>query len=205
MALHSKWDATGLFVHKSVYLSTKATPVSLNLHTNECWKWFLWKCIVDFWSKVTKEVETSETEKWTETIFYGKSFWLLVQQPNTFLSTFWFLYPTNCGPITWCLTTNCGRHSSVDPSEPTILRPRVRIASKTSTLFQYFIVEMKNPDFHRTCHFSNGICKLERSWKMVEIVVSRNCIRLKRGRAWRYFKEEIALVATLLLFTTYYA
>ena len=182
MALHSKWDATGLFVHKSVYLSTKATPVSLCLHTNECWKWFLWKCI-----------------------FYGKSFWLLVQQPNTFLSTFWFLYPTNCGPITWCLTTNCGRHSSVDPSEPTILRTRVRIASKTSTLFQYFIVEMKNPDFHRTCHFSNGICKLERSWKMVEIVVLRNCIRLKRGRAWRYFKEEIALVATLLLFTTYYA
>ena len=124
---------------------------------------------------------------------------------KTFLSTFWFLYSTTCGPITWCLTTNCGRHSSVDPSEPTILRPRVRIASKTSTLFQYFIVEMKNPDFHRTCHFSNGICKLERSWKMVEIVVSRNCIRLKRGRAWRYFKEEIALVATLLLFTTYYA
>ena len=135
-------------------------------------------------------VETSETEKWTETIFYGKSFWLLVQQPNTFLSTFWFLYPTNCGPITWCLTTNCGRHSSVDPSEPTILRPRVRIASKTSTLFQYFIVEMKNPDFHRTCHFSNGICKLERSWKMVEIVVSRNCIRLKRGRAWPIFQRR---------------
>ena len=109
---------------------------------------------------------------------------------KTFLSTFWFLYSTTCGPITWCLTTNCGRHSSVDPSEPTILRTRVRIASKTSTLFQYFIVEMKNPDFHRTCHFSNGICKLERSWKMVEIVVSRNCIRLKRGRAWPIFQRR---------------